>query len=303
MTKLKADLALLMVTLGWGISYYLTDLSLEDMGPFTLNSNRFLIAFAVALMLAFPKLKNISKRTFKFSLILGGVLVLVYLGATFGTLYTSLSNVGFLCGLTVIFTPIISAIIYKKLHGKKQALVILMSFAGIALLTLKDDFSINYDNLAGDLLCIMCAVAYAAHLLITEKAVTFEDVNAFHLGVLQLGTTGVFTLILAFIFETPHFPTQPKYWGSVLFLSIFCTGVAFIVQCVAQKYTEASHVGIIFSMETVFAGIVAFVLAKEVLSLQSYIGAALMVASIFIMEIDFSRFIFQRKLNNDNRFT
>ncbi|HQO96099.1 MAG TPA: EamA family transporter, partial [Sedimentibacter sp.] len=102
MTKLKADLALLMVTFGWGISYYLTDLSLEDMGPFTLNSNRFLTAFAVAVILAFPKLKNISKRTVKFSFLLGVVLVLVYLGATFGTLYTTLSNVGFLCGLTVI---------------------------------------------------------------------------------------------------------------------------------------------------------------------------------------------------------
>jgi len=298
-TKLKADLSLLMVTLGWGISYYLTDLSLEDMGPFTLNSNRFLIAFAVASILAFPKLKNISKRTFKFSLILGVALVFVYLGATFGTKYTSLSNVGFLCGLTVIFTPILSAVIYKKLPGKKQALVILLSFVGIALLTLKDDFSINYDNLLGDLLCIMCAFAYAVHLLITEKAVTFEDVNAFHLGVLQLGTTGVFTLILALIFETPHLPTEPGYWGSVLFLSIFCTGMAFIVQCVAQQYTEASHVGIIFSLETVFAGIVAFVLAHEVLSFQSYAGAVLMVASIFIMEIDFSKFRLCRKNQNE----
>ena len=299
MTKLKADLALLLVTFGWGISYYLTDLSLEDMGPFTLNSNRFLIAFAVAFILAFPKLKNISKRTIKFSLLLGVVLVFVYLGATFGTLYTTLSNVGFLCGLTVIFTPILSSIIYKKLPGKKQTFVILMSFAGIALLTLKDDFSINYGNLLGDLLCIMCAVAYATHLLITEKAVKYEDVNPFHLGVLQLGTTGIFTLILAFIFETPHLPTQPIYWGSVLFLSIFCTGLAFIVQCVAQKYTEASHVGVIFSMETVFAGIVAFVLANEVLSFQSYVGAALMVASIFIMEIDFSKFkIFNKRQNN-----
>jgi drug/metabolite transporter (DMT)-like permease len=296
MTKLKADLALLMVTFGWGISYYLTDLSLEDMGPFTLNSNRFLTAFAVAVILAFPKLKNISKRTVKFSLLLGVVLVLVYLGATFGTLYTTLSNVGFLCGLTVIFTPILSSIIYKKLPGKKQTFVILLSFMGIALLTLKDDFSINYDNLLGDLLCIMCAVSYAAHLLITEKAVKFEDVNPFHLGVLQLGTTGVFTLILAFIFETPHLPTQPKYWGPVLFLSIFCTGVAFIVQCVAQQYTEASHVGVIYSLETVFAGIVAFALANDVLSFQSYVGAALMVASIFIMEIDFSKIkIFQKQ--------
>ena len=290
MTKLKADLSLLLVTLGWGMSYYLMDISMEDMGPFTLNSNRFIIAFAVASILAFPKLKNISKRTFKFSLLLGVALVFVYLGASFGTKYTTLSNVGFLCGLTVIFTPILSAIIYKKLPGKKQIFVILLSFAGIALLTLKDDFSINYDNLLGDLLCIVCAFAYAVHLLITEKAVAFEDVNPFHLGVLQLGTTGIFTLILALIFETPHLPTEPRYWGPVLFLSIFCTGIAFIVQCIAQQYTEASHVGVIFSLETVFAGIVAYVFAHEVLSFQSYAGAALMVASIFIMEINFSKF-------------
>lgn len=288
MTKLKADLLLLMVTLGWGISYYLTALGLEDMGPFTLISNRFIIAFAIAFILTFPKLGNISKRTFKFSLLLGMVLVLVYAGATFGTQYTTLSNVGFLCGLTIIFTPILSAIIYKKLPGRKQTFVILMGFVGIALLTLKGDFSINYDNLLGDLLCLMCALFYAVHLLITEKAVAFEDVNPFHLGVLQLGVTGVFTLILAFIFEVPHLPTQPKYWGSLLSLSIICT-VAFIVQCVAQQHTEASHVGIIFSMETVFAGIVAFALGGEVLSTQSYIGAFLMVASIFIMEIDFTK--------------
>ncbi len=284
--QLKADLMLLMVTFGWGISYYLVDLSLEDMGPFTLNANRFLIAFIVALLLAFPKLKNISKATIKFSFLLGLALVLVYIGATFGQKYTTLSNAGFLCGLTVIFTPILSGIIYKKLPSRKQTLVILMCFIGIALLTLKSDFTINYNNLKGDLLCIMCALVYAGHLLITEKVVTFEDVDVFQIGVLQLGTTGAFNLILSFIFETPHLPSQPQYWGPVLFLSIFCTGVAFIVQVVAQQYTEASHVGIIFSLETVFAGIIAYVLAKEVLSPQSYLGAALMIASIFIMEME-----------------
>jgi len=299
MTKLKADLSLLMVTFGWGVSYYLTDLSLGDMGPFTLNTNRFLIAFIVALIFTFPKLKNISKATFKFSLQLGCALVFVYIGATFGLQYTTLSNAGFLCGLTVIFTPILSAIVYKKLPSKKQTIVILMSFIGIGLLTLKDDFTINYDNLLGDLLCIMCAVCYAVHLLITEKAVTYEDVDPFQLGVLQLGTTGVFNLILALIFENPHLPSSRAYWGPVLFLSIFCTGLAFIIQCVAQQYTEASHVGIIFSLETVFAGIVAFAIANEVLSIQSYMGAALMISSVFIMEIDFTKYKIFKKNKTD----
>ena len=50
----------------------------------------------------------------------------------------------------------------------------------------------------------------------------------------------------------------------------------------------------IFALEPVFAGIVAFALAGEVLSPKSYFGAVLMISSIFIMEIDFSR-IFSRK--------
>jgi len=286
--QLKADLMLLFVTFGWGISYYLVDLSLEDMGSFTLNANRFLIAFAAACVFAYPKLKNVSKMTLKYSVILGFALVIVYIGATFGIQYTTLSNTGFLCGLSVIFTPILSSIIYRKIPDKKVILVVTMSFMGIGLLTLTDDFSINYANLKGDLLSIMCGFVYAIDLLITEKAVMHEEVNPFQLGVFQLGVTGVLNLVLSFIFEVPHFPTQTRIWIPVLFLAIVCTGAAFIIQTIAQQYTSASHVGVIFSLETVFAGFIAFAFAKEVLTLKSYIGAIIMISSIFIMEINFS---------------
>jgi len=286
--QLKADLMLLLVTLGWGVSYYLVDLSLEDMGSFTLNANRFLIAFAVAGILAFPKLKNVSKMTLKYSILLSVVLVFVYIGATFGIQYTTLSNTGFLCGLSVIFTPILSSVLYRKIPDKKVILVVSMSFIGIGLLTLTDNFSINYGNLKGDLLSIMCGFMYSIHLLVTEKAVTHEDVDPLQLGVFQLGITGLFNLILSFIFEVPHFPSEPRIWAPVLFLAIFCTGAAFIIQAIAQQYTNASHVGVIFSLETVFAGFVAFIFAKEVLTAKSYIGAVIMISSIFIMEINFN---------------
>lgn len=295
--QLKADLMLLLITMFWGISYYLTDVSLADMGPFTLNANRFLIAFAVAAIIAFPKLKNVSKATMKYSIILGVALVFVYIGATFGIQYTTLSNTSFLCGLAVVFTPVLSCIIYKSAPGRKLTLVIIMSTVGIALLTLRDNFSINYDNLLGDFLSVMCAFIYAIDLLITEKAVAREDVNPFQLGVFQIGVTGVLNLVLAFIFEKPHFPSEPNIWVSVLFLSILCTGVAFIVQAVAQQYTNASHVGVIFSLETVFAGAVAFIFAKEVLTFKSYLGAALMISSIFIMEINFKELMEKRQKN------
>ena len=289
--QLKADLMLLFVTVAWGASYYLTDLSLKDMGSFTLNANRFLIAFIVAVVLTFPKIKNVSKETLKYSVILGIALLFVYIGANLGVQYTTLSNTSFLCGLSVVFTPLLSCIIYRKYPGKKLAFVIFLSTAGIALLTMKEDFSVNHDNLLGDLSSMMCAFAYAIDLIITERAVAKEEVNLF-----QLGVTGVLNLMLAFIFEKPHLPSEPSIWFSVLFLSILCTGVAFIVQAIAQQYTTASHVGVIFSLETLFAGTVAYIFAKEVLTAKSYFGAALMIISIFVMEVDFKELMARKRI-------
>lgn len=53
-TQVKADLMLVLVTFFWGISYLLTDLALGELGPFTLNALRFLIAFAAAGLFVFP---------------------------------------------------------------------------------------------------------------------------------------------------------------------------------------------------------------------------------------------------------
>ena len=285
--QVRADGILILVTLCWGVSYLLMDISLEELDPFTLNAFRFLGAFAIAALVSFKKIRTVNKTTLKYSLLVGFALVFVYIWATFGVKYTSLSNSGFLCALTVVFTPILAWLFFKKAPGKKLTFVVILCFIGIALLTLGDDFSINMEHLKGDLLCLMCAVAYAADLLLTEKAVSHEEVDAYNLGVFQLGVTGALNLIMALIVETPQAPQTMEVWSAVIFLSVFCTGVAFVLQPVAQQYTTASHVGVIFTLEPVFAAVVAYFFAGEILSFKAYLGAALMLASIFIMEIDF----------------
>lgn len=292
--QIRADLMLLLVTLCWGISYYLMDICLTDLDPFTLNSFRFLGAFFIAVIFSWKRLKTVNKTTLKYSVLVGVALVMVYIGATFGVKYTTLSNSGFLCALTVIFTPIIGFIFLKQRLSRKMTLAVVLCFVGIALLTLKDDFSLNMANLKGDILCTMCGIFYAIDLLLTEKAVSNEKVDPYQLGVFQLGVTGLCNLLLAFLTETPHMPGTTEVLLSVAFLSIFCTGVAFIIQPIAQQYTTASHVGVIFALEPVFAGIVAFFLAGEVLTFKSYVGAVMMISSIFIMEIDFSK-LFKKK--------
>ncbi|QAT43034.1 DMT family transporter [Aminipila luticellarii] len=289
--QVKADLMLLIVTLCWGVSYLLMAVCLKEIGPLTLNAYRFLIAFFAAMLLAFPKLRHVNKPTLQYSALIGATLVLVYIGATYGVMYTSLSNAGFLCALTVVITPILTFILKKEAPGKKLILVLILCLIGIGLMTLDG----NFKPALGDILCIMGAFAYAVDLILADKAVHHEEVQAFQLGVYQLGFTGAYMLVLSVVLETPVLPGSPGVWAAMLFLAIFCTGVAFIVQVVAQQYTSATHVGVIFALEPVFAAIAAFFFAGERLLPRGYWGAALMLVGIFIMEVDFKKFFAEKE--------
>ena len=295
MTKqLQADGILFLITFCWGVSYFLMDICLGEIDPFTLNAFRFIIAFIIAALLSGKKLFNVSKETLLYASLVGFLMVFVYIGATFGVKYTTISNSGFMCSLTVIFTPIMEWIVFKKKPSKKFSLVLLICITGIALLTLGKDFSLNMEHLKGDLLCVMCAFSYAILLIFTEIGVKNEKVDPYQMGVFQIGITGVLNLILAFIIETPHFPETIGVWGAVAFLAVFCTGVAYVMQPIAMQYTSAGHVGVIFALEPVFSAIVAFMFAGEVLFFKQYLGGALMLFSIILMEVDIKT-LFKRR--------
>ena len=280
----KADLALVLVTLFWGVSYYLVNLCLAELQPMNLNAFRFLLAFLVLGPIFWKKLRNASRATLKYSVIIGALLVGVYAGATYGVAYTSISNAGFICALPVVFTPLLDFAVNRRKPGKKLAVALVMCTVGLALLTLNDQFH----PASGDLICLVCAVCYAADMLVTERAVARPDVDAVTLGVCQLGVAGVLMLLVSALGEQPRLPQTPGIWGAAIFLGLFCSGVAFVIQSVAQQYTTASHVGVIFTLEPVFSGIVAYFFADEKLLPRGYVGAALMLLSLLVMETDWS---------------
>lgn len=69
--QVRADGILILVTLCWGVSYLLMDISLEELDPFTLNAFRFLGAFAIAALVSFKKIRTVNKTTLKYSLLVG----------------------------------------------------------------------------------------------------------------------------------------------------------------------------------------------------------------------------------------
>ena len=282
MTKQKrSDLLLVLVTSFWGVSYFLMDLCLTDLPPLTLNAFRFLVAFVLLGGVFFQKMKGISRQTLQYSLLVGVFLTAVYVCCTYGVLYTSISNAGFICALPAATTPVLNFFITGQKPGRRLTLCILLCTVGLALLTLNEAFR----PALGDVICMGVALFYALDLIFTEKAVSQPQVDALQMGILELGVVGVIMLVLSLLLEQPRLPSTPGIWASALFLALFCTGFAFVVQTVQQQYTTASHVGLIFTLEPLFSAIVAYFLADEVLTVRGYVGAALMMSSLILMEL------------------
>ena len=284
--ELRADLMLLVVAMCWGFSYLGMKVAIKEVPTFALNTYRFLGAFAVAVALSFNRVKKVNKITLLYSCFIGIALSVVYTGATIGVQYTTLSNCAFLCATTVFFTPLIEFIVYRKSPEKKLIVAVAVCFVGIMLMTLKNDFSFNLAHLKGDLFSLSTGISYAIQIVITSKAVSDKRVDPYVTGVFSLGFCGVVMLILSLSMETFAVPKSAEVLVWLAFLAIFCTGVAFVVQPIAQQYTEPTHVGIIFSLEPVFAGIVGFMFAGEVLTMKEFIGEIIVIISLFYMEID-----------------
>ena len=280
----KADLLLVLVTGFWGTSYFLTDLCMTGMPPMSLNAFRFLVAFGVLAVFFRKKMWPVSRETWKYGVLVGLALSAVYVFYAYGLLYTSITNAGFICALPVVTTPIIEFIVTRKRPNKKLFFALVLCTVGMGMLTLNEQFK----PALGDILCLGVAVFYGVDLVITDRGVHRPEVNPLQMGVIQLGVVGVVTLVLTLVLEKPTLPPTPKIWAAALFLAIFCTGIAFVVQTVQQQYTTASHVGLIFTLEPVFSAIVAFFLANERLRPIGYVGAVLMLLSLVLMELDWS---------------
>ena len=171
---------------------------------------------------------------------------------------------------------------YRKKPEKKFGVSMVLCLIGLALMTLNETLK----PALGDVICLFAAIFYSVDLMVTEKAVANEKVDPLALGVCDLAVVGVVMLMLSVFLETPALPGTAKVWAAALFLGIVCSGVCLVIQSVYQKHTTASRASLIFTLEPVFSAIFAYFLLNERIGVKGYIGAALMLASLVLVEVD-----------------
>ncbi len=240
----------------WGSTFFLVKRVLNDVDPVVLVGYRFLLAGSILLIYLLLKGKPVLAGL-KQAVWLGFLLWMLYIPQTIGLKYTTASNSGFITGLFVAFVPFFLLTIFRRRPTPIEIAASAVSLGGLWVLT----GGLVHINI-GDMLTLIAAMTYALHLLYSDKYMK-SGVDPLIISCQQFLVIGLLSLITALVFDLPFGVATSGAVGIILFLTLFPTLLAFVVQMVAQKTVSPLRVSLVFALEPVFAGIFAWTLGGE----------------------------------------
>jgi drug/metabolite transporter (DMT)-like permease len=211
-------------------------------------------------------------------LLLGLALFAGYGLQTLGLSTTTPAKAGFITGLSVVIVPIAAALALRQHPGRGAGAGVFLATLGLALLTWSRGWRTN----TGDLLVFGCAVAFAAHILLTGRFTRRMAATWLTLG--EILTVALCSGVAALVFEARPPLTRPVL-GAAIFTGVLATSVAFTVQTAAQRFTTATHTALILSAEPVFAALASYVLIGETLGARQFAGCALILGGMLAAEL------------------
>lgn len=151
--QLRADLALLFITLIWGATFPVVKGALADVSPFLFLAVRFLLAGALFALLFRKKIFPLDLPTLRAGAALGLFLFLGFAFQTYGLVYTSASRSAFMTSLLVLWVPFISLFVEKERPAAALWAAIGVAMAGMWFLNRPEAGALN----RGDWLSVACA--------------------------------------------------------------------------------------------------------------------------------------------------
>lgn len=275
---LYADLALILVAIIWGSGFVVTKGALKYVTPFNLTFYRFSIASILLGIVNYKRLLNASVKDIKAGLIIGVFLFGGFAFQTVGLQYTEAGRQAFITATYVVMVPFIYWVISKKKPNTYEVFAAFLCLIGIGTLSLEKNLTIGY----GELLTLICAVMFALHVSATGYFA--EKSDPYVISVLQLGTTAILSFFCALIFEGEIIAIRSEALGGVLYLAIFSSMLAFLIQTIAQRYTSSTHTAIILSSEALFGSILGVLILKETVTVKFIIGCIAILISVIISE-------------------
>ena len=274
----------------WGSAFVAQSAGMDHLGPHSFNAARFALATIALLPLWFyfkrtrkaldiePSLqKQQLKSTWIGGLVAGTVMFFGFSFQQVGLQYTTAGNAGFITGMYIVIVPL--AGVFLSHHTPVKTWVgIVLALIGLYFLSIGPDFSMRY----GDLLELIGAVFWAAHVLVINKLA--KDSDAVDLAIIQMMVAAVLASIAMLIIESPKLVDFQASWMSLAYAGIASSAIGFTLQVFAQRKVNPSVTALILSSEAVFAVIGGWLLLNEDVTVKILFGCGLMLAGMLISQ-------------------
>jgi drug/metabolite transporter (DMT)-like permease len=280
-TERLAFLALLAMTAAWGSTFFLIKDLVTRMPVADLLAIRFAIA-SVALGFIAAHRIHLSRPVVIYGVLLGLLYGSAQILQTAGLSHTSASVSGFVTGLYVVATPLLTAIILRRRIPPLTWVAAVLATLGLGVLALRG-VSIGY----GELLTLISAVIYAGHIVALGRFSSPE--TTLSLSLVQLSMITLLTAVAA-LWPTAgsapgiQLPGSLHDWLVVLYLALIASALTMVLQTWAQAHIEPSRAAVIMAMEPVWAAAFAVALGGESITARMIIGGLAIVSAMYLVE-------------------
>ena len=279
-----AEFGLLLIAMIWGSGFVGTQLALDGgLTPLQLITLRFLIGSILINIIFFKQIKeNLNKDILKKGAILGFFLFIAFTVQTIGILYTTPSKNAFITAANVVIVPFIGCLIYKRKLDKIGIISSIMTLVGIGVLSLESNFSINI----GDVLTLICAFGFAFHIFFTSEFAS--KCNPVTLTSIQFTVAFILSLVCQIFMGEINIDAKVNGYLGALYLGIFSTTIAFLLQTICQRMVDGTKTAIILSTEAVFGTLFSVLILKEIVTAKMILGSTIIFISIIMAETKLS---------------
>lgn len=291
--SIRNPLLLLTTAVVWGVAFVAQSVGMDYVGPFTFNFARCILGALVLIPCMFlldkvngKKKNNVlseEKPETRKMLIFGGICcgTALFVASNlqqFGIQYTSVGKAGFITAMYIVLVPVLG-IFLKKRAGLRVWCGVALAVAGLYLLCMTDRISVNF----GDVLLLLCAFAFAIHILIIDYF--SPKVDGVRMSCIQFFVCGLLSAVGMLLTEQVDFHAMLQAWLPITYAGVMSCAVGYTLQIIGQKGMNPTVASLILSLESVVSVLAGWVLLGQSLSPREIGGCVLMFAAIILAQL------------------
>lgn len=274
----RAKLLLISVFVARGTSFLFSKTLLNGMHPMSILAVRFTLAFLVLALVFHRKLRQCSRESLTGGLILGVMYTVCMTFEMYGLRQVDTGVSSLIENMAIVLVPLYAAVLTRTVPKRKTMVCAGLAVAGVGFLSLAQHSS---GSGYGIILTILAAMTYAACIMTTEK-VSRENADPITIGIIQLGTMGLLSLLASLLGGSFALPGTGKQWVMMLMLVLVCSCFGFAFQPLGQKYVPAETAAVFTVVNPFTASILGITVAGEEMTASKLAGYVLILLALLL---------------------